>query len=53
MSDEVLNSADAQIKISVNPILYKPTAKTHFLVEFQVISNILLVYFLVVYYQGD
>jgi hypothetical protein len=35
-------SLDGQMKISVDPILYRPYVKIYFLVEFQIISNIFL-----------
>jgi hypothetical protein len=37
--NEILNILDGQIKISVDPLLFRPSAKIYFQVEFQVISN--------------
>jgi hypothetical protein len=40
--EEVFTSLDGQIKINIDTILYMPSAKIYFPVEFQVISNIFL-----------
>jgi hypothetical protein len=36
---DIATSLDGQIKIRVNPILYRPSKKTHFPVEIQVMSD--------------
>jgi hypothetical protein len=41
ISEEVHNYIDGKFKISLDPILYRPSAKIYFPVEFKVISNIL------------
>jgi hypothetical protein len=41
-----LNSLEGQSKISVDPILYRPSVKIHFEEEFQVIIYSISIYFL-------
>jgi hypothetical protein len=53
ISEEIGNSLDGQSKISVEPILYKLSAKIYFSAEFQTISNIFLFSPSRVHYQGD
>jgi hypothetical protein len=40
ISEELLESFDGKIKVTVFPILYGPCAKVHFIVEIQIIPNI-------------
>jgi hypothetical protein len=40
--EEVVNSHDGQIKMDLDPILYRPSVIIHFPLKFQVISNIFL-----------
>jgi hypothetical protein len=39
---EVVSSLDGQIKMDVDPILYRPSVMIHFPLKFQVISDIFL-----------
>jgi hypothetical protein len=48
-SEESLISLDDEIKISVDPFLYNPSAKIYFQMDFQVFSNILVFLFLSCY----
>jgi hypothetical protein len=41
-SEEALNSLDGQTEVNVGPFLYRSFAKTHFLMELQVICNTFL-----------
>jgi hypothetical protein len=40
ISEGVLNSLEGQDKINLDPILYRSSEETSFLLDFQVISNI-------------
>jgi hypothetical protein len=39
-SEKVLNSLEGQIKINIDPILYRPSAKIHFPRMLQIMSNV-------------
>jgi hypothetical protein len=41
-TSEVLNSLDRQITISIDPILHRPSAKIHFPLRIQIMSNIFM-----------
>jgi hypothetical protein len=51
MSEEVTNSLDGLITISVYPILYRPSAKTHFPAQFQELPLILSLFPNGIYYR--
>jgi hypothetical protein len=40
--ERIINSLEGQVKISLNPILHRPSAKTHFPLEFKVIFLFIL-----------
>jgi hypothetical protein len=39
VSEEILNNLNRNIKVNVDPILYRPSVKMDFPAEFQILSN--------------